>query len=82
MSLLTQRNTELLAVQHEKTHQVLGARKENMLVISTLATAPSAQRRGYAGALVRTVTDEVSLVFHTLAQYIYAWVILITNWSN
>lgn len=37
----------------------LGDKREEMLSLNLLATAPEAQGHGYASALVRTVTSEV-----------------------
>ncbi len=40
-----------------------------MLKISTLVTHPSAQRRGYASALVKMVTDEADRQNHSTYLY-------------
>lgn len=44
---------------HPQVKEALGASVDEMYEIQALATAPSAQRRGYARQLVKTVTDMV-----------------------
>ncbi|KAI0346776.1 hypothetical protein BDW22DRAFT_1321295, partial [Trametopsis cervina] len=36
----------------------LGEKKQDMLFVSTIATAPTSQHRGYASTLIQLVTDE------------------------
>ncbi|KAI0089142.1 hypothetical protein BDY19DRAFT_126626 [Irpex rosettiformis] len=64
------RQTEIHTTQSTSTHLALGARIKDMLKISTLATHPSAQRKGYASALIRRVTEEADR--QNRATYLYS----------
>ncbi|KAI0787142.1 hypothetical protein BC629DRAFT_1735293 [Irpex lacteus] len=66
---MSQRNTLIYTTQMEATLRLLGTLPNSMLKISALVTHPSAQRRGYASALVKMVTDEADRQNHSTYLY-------------
>ena len=58
-SLTPQRSTEIHTKTDNAIDTVLGARRDTMLYITVVCTAPAAQGRGYASALLRIATATV-----------------------
>ncbi len=61
-SLLSdQRTKEVNDKTEQATKEVLGDRKDSMIYLANVCTAPEKQGRGYASTLIRIVTAKVAV---------------------